>query len=83
MDTVSMHSAEQVVDLGRVGTGTQDDHLNLRVVDVRDAVEDRLDVVDLGFDEVLHIQVRADRAADRLLAVVERFELYRHREQAP
>jgi hypothetical protein len=65
-----------VVDLRRVGVATQDDHLNLRVVDVRDAVEDRLDVVDLGLDEVLHVQVGADRASERLLAVVERLELY-------
>jgi hypothetical protein len=55
----------------------------LRVVDVWDAIEDRLDVVDLGLDEVLHVQVRADRAAERLLAIVECLELYRHREQAP
>ncbi len=54
-DTVPAHGAEQVVDLGRVGTATQDDHLNLQVVDVRDAVEDRLDVVDFGLHEVLHV----------------------------
>ncbi len=80
---VLAHGVEQVVDLGRVGAATQDDHLNLRVVDVWDAIEDRLDVVDLGLDEVLHVQVRADRAAERLLAIVECLELYRHREQAP
>ncbi len=54
-DTVSVHGAEQVVDLGRIGIVAQDDHLSLRVVNVRDAVEDWLDVVDLGLDEVLHI----------------------------
>jgi hypothetical protein len=46
-----------VVDLGRVGVATQDDHLSLRVVDVRDAVEDQLDVVNIGLDDVLHVQV--------------------------
>jgi hypothetical protein len=50
-----VHGAEQVVDLGRIGIVAQDDHLSLRVVNVRDAVEDWLDVVDLGLDEVLHI----------------------------
>ncbi len=39
-DTIAVHSAEQVVDLGRVGTTAQVDHLSLWVVDVRDAVED-------------------------------------------
>ncbi len=82
-DLVPAHSAEQVVDLGRVGVVAQDEHLNLQVVDVRDAVEDRLDVVDLGLDEVLHVQVGADRAVERLLAVVEHLELYRCREQVP
>ncbi len=81
MDTISAHGAEQVVDLRRVGTTTQDDHFNLRVVDVRDVVTNRLDVVDPGLDEVLHVQVDANRAAERLLAVVEHFELYRRREQ--
>ncbi len=75
-DTIPTHGAKHVVDLGRIGTAVQDDHLSLRVVDVRDAVEDQLDVVDLGPDEVLHVQVEADRAAERLLAVVERLELY-------
>jgi hypothetical protein len=69
-----------VVDLGRVGTATQDDHLSLRVVDVRDAVKDRLDVVDFGLDEVLHEQVEADRAAERaaerLLVVVKHHFLW-------
>ncbi len=45
--------------------------------------QDRLDVIDLGLDEVLHVQVGADRAAERLLAIVERLELYRCQEQAP
>jgi hypothetical protein len=53
----------------------------LWVVDVRDAVEDQLDVVDFGLDEVLHIQVGADLVAERLLTIVERLELYRCREQ--
>ncbi len=55
MDTIPTHGAEQVVDLRRVGVVTQNDHLSLRVIDVRDVVEDRLDVVDLGLDEVLHV----------------------------
>jgi hypothetical protein len=71
-----MHGAEQVINLGRVGTNAHDDHLSLHVIDVQDAVEDRLDVVDLGLDEVLHIQVKVDRAAEHLLTVVERLELY-------
>ncbi|CAK9869741.1 unnamed protein product [Sphagnum jensenii] len=82
-DTVPTHGVEQVVDLGRVGTAAQDDHLSLRVVDVWDAVEDQLDVVDLSLDEILHVQVGADRATERLLVVVKRLELYRRREQAP
>jgi hypothetical protein len=65
-----------VVDLGRVGAATQDDHLIMWVVDVQDAIEDRLDVVDLGLDEVLHVQVRADQASERLFLIVERLELY-------
>jgi hypothetical protein len=81
-DKVPVHGAEHVVDLGRIGAATQNDHFNLRVVDVRDAIEDRLNVIDLGLDEVLHVQVRADRAAERLLAIVVRLELYRRREQA-
>ncbi len=68
--------------LRQVSVAAQYDHLNLRFVDVCDAVEDRQDVVGLGLDEVLHIQVGADRAAKRLLAIVECLELYRHREQA-
>ncbi len=71
-----------MVDLGQIGTAAQDDHLSLRVVNVRDAVEDWLDVVDLGPDEVLHVQVGANRATERLLAVVERLELCQRREQA-
>jgi hypothetical protein len=70
----------EVVDLGWVGTTAQDDHLSLWVVDVRDAVEDQLDVVDLDLDEVLHVQVMADWVAERLLAVVKRLELNRHQE---
>jgi hypothetical protein len=73
---------EQVVDLGRVDVATQDDHLNLHIVDVRNAIEDQLDVVNLRLDEVLHLQVGADRAVKCLLAIIERLELYRHREQA-
>jgi hypothetical protein len=65
-----------VVDLGRVGAATQNDHLNLRDVDVQDVVENRLDVVDLRLDEVLHVHVGADRAVEHLLVVVVRFELY-------
>jgi hypothetical protein len=65
-----------VVDLGRVGAATQDDHLIMWVVDVQDAIEDRLDVVDLGLDEVLHVQVMADQASERLFLIVERLELY-------
>jgi hypothetical protein len=30
-DTVPVHDAEQVVDLGRIGAIMQDDHLSLRV----------------------------------------------------
>jgi hypothetical protein len=75
-DTIPAHGAEQVVDLGRIGAAMQNDHLNLWVVDVRDAVKHRLDVVDLGVDEVMHVQVRADRTAERLLVVVVRLELY-------
>jgi hypothetical protein len=41
-----------------------------------------LDVVDLGLDEVVHVYVEADRAAERLLAVIVCLELYRGREQA-
>jgi hypothetical protein len=81
-DTIPTHGAKEVVDLGRVGAPTQHDHLNLRVVDVRDAVEDRLDVVDLGLDEVLHVQVGANQVTEQLLAVIECLELYQHREQA-
>ncbi len=55
----------------------------MQVVDVRDVVEDRLDVVDLGLDEVLHVQVGADWATECLLAVVKPLELYQCREQAP
>ncbi len=73
---VPAHGAKQVVDLARVGAARQNDHLNLRVIDVQDAVEDWLDVVDHSLDEVLHVQVGVDRAAKRL-------ELYRHLEQAP
>jgi hypothetical protein len=65
-----------VIDLGRVGGVTQDDHLSLWVIDVRDAVDDRLDVVDLGLDKILHVQVGPDRAVEHLLVVVERLELY-------
>jgi hypothetical protein len=65
-----------VVDLGRIGATAQDDHLSLQVVDVRDVVEDRLNVVDFGPDEVLHVQVGADQATERLLVVIERLELY-------
>jgi hypothetical protein len=60
----------------------------LQVIDVWDAVKDRLDVVDLGVDEVLHEHVGADRAAERLLVVVEHLlvvvehlELYRRWEK--
>jgi LytS/YehU family sensor histidine kinase len=55
VDTVLVHGAEQMVDLGRVSAATQNDHLNLQVVDVQDAIEDRLDVVDLGLDEVFSL----------------------------
>jgi hypothetical protein len=77
---VLTHSVEQVVDLRRIVAPAQNDHLNLRIVDVRDAVQDRLDIVDLGLYEVLHVQVGADRAAERLLAIIESLELYRRRE---
>ncbi len=76
VDTIATHDAEEVVDLGRVGTTAHDDHLSLWVVDVWDAVEDRLVVVDLGVDEVLHVQVRADWATECLLVVIECLELY-------
>ncbi len=79
-DTITTHGVNEVVDLGWVGTTAQDDHLSLWVVDVRDAVEDQLDVVDLDLDEVLHVQVMADWVAERLLAVVKRLELNRHQE---
>ncbi len=69
-----------MVNLERVGAAALDDHLSLRVVDVRDAVEDRLDVVNLGLDELPHVQVEADWATERLLTVLECFELYRCRE---
>ncbi len=52
----------------------------MQVVDVWDAVEDRLDIVDLGLHEVLHVHVGADQASKRLLAVVKHLELYRCRE---
>jgi hypothetical protein len=70
-DMVPAHNVVQVVDLGRVGNVAQDDHLSFWVVDVRNAIEDQLDV-----DEVFHIHVEANWAAERLLAVVERFELH-------
>jgi hypothetical protein len=54
-DTIAAHGAEEVVDLGRVGTTTQDDHFSPWVVDVRDAVADQLDVFDFGLDEVFHV----------------------------
>ncbi len=57
-DTIPKHGAKQVVDLGQVNAVAQDDHLSLR-----DAIKDRLDVVDLGLDEVLHVQVETDRTA--------------------